>query len=285
MPDLQLSAPAKLNLFLLITGRRPDGYHQLQTLFQLLDHGDRLDISLRKDGKIQLQGGPPGLPQEQNLVFRAARMLQTRFGAQAGADIELHKRLPAGGGLGGGSSDAATVLLGLNHLWNLHASREQLAEIGLHLGADVPLFVYGRTALATGIGEKLQPLEIAQKHYLVVHPGISVSTAEIFAHPELTRDSAAIKIAPPAEECARNDCQAVVRALYPEVAKAIEWLSSLGNARLTGTGACVFVELKQIADGEAYLASLPEGWTGFVAKGVNQSPLLSQIGPQQVEQH
>lgn len=285
MPDLQLSAPAKLNLFLLITGRRPDGYHQLQTLFQLLDHGDRLDISLRKDGKIQLQGGPPGLPQEQNLVFRAARMLQTRFGAQAGADIELHKRLPAGGGLGGGSSDAATVLLGLNHLWNLHASREQLAEIGLHLGADVPLFVYGRTALATGIGEKLQPLEIAQKHYLVVHPGISVSTAEIFAHPELTRDSAAIKIAPPAEECARNDCQAVVQALYPEVAKAIEWLSSLGNARLTGTGACVFVELKQIADGEAYLASLPEGWTGFVAKGVNQSPLLSQIGPQQVEQH
>lgn len=280
MPELRLLSPAKLNLFLLITGRRADGYHELQTLFQLLDWGDSLSFQSSNTGQIQLLGGPAGVPDGENLIVRAAEALREKYGVNGGCTIGLEKRIPMGGGLGGGSSNAATTLLALNQLWNLDRSIDELAEIGLSLGADVPLFVRGCSALATGVGEQLQPAEIPERHYLIIHPGVAVNTGKIFAHPELTRDSAAIKIAPPAGECARNDCESVVTALYPEVATAIEWMRPLGNARLTGTGACVFVELENSAQGEALLTSLPKRWTGYVVKGVNHSPTHEQLRQQ-----
>lgn len=272
--NFSLPAPAKLNLFLHITGRRADGYHTLQTVFALLDYGDTLHFS--SSAQLTLDA-PAELGGDNNLILRAARALQQHSNCNLGAAITLDKRLPAGGGVGGGSSDAATALLGLNHLWQLGLSIDQLAQIGLSLGADVPVFVRGRSAWADGIGEQLQPLELAEQFFLVVHPGISIPTAAIFADPQLTRHTPESRVAaflgPAAETLFRNDCEPVATRLFPEVRATIEWLEKqTGNARLTGTGACVFARVADRQQGEALLHDLPSPWQGFVARSVNESP-------------
>ncbi|NHN39267.1 4-(cytidine 5'-diphospho)-2-C-methyl-D-erythritol kinase [Pseudomaricurvus alcaniphilus] len=272
MTALTLPAPAKLNLFLHITGRRSDGYHNLQTVFQLLDYGDELHFETRADNQIQLRPEIPGLASEDNLVVRAARLLQQHGDSRRGANIELRKRLPMGGGIGGGSSDAATTLLALNQLWQLQLELDELAELGRQLGADVPVFVRGKTAWAEGIGEQLQALELEQKWYLVVAPDCHVSTARIFSHKDLTRDSSAITVAAFLEQGGRNDCEPLVRKLYPEVDFALRWLSQYGDARMTGTGACVYAAFANRADAIRVLEQLQPPLRGFVAGAVNQSP-------------
>ena len=271
-------APAKLNLMLRVVGRRPDGYHELQTVFQLLDWGDQLEFRLRDDGLIRRLGGAPEVPEAQDLVVRAARLLQQETGCRLGADIQLHKRIPLGGGLGGGSSDCATSLLVLNHLWNLGLSQERLAELGLGLGADVPLFVGGRSAWGEGVGERLTPIELAPAWYLVLIPDCQVATAAVFGAKELTRDSPRIKIADFLAGDQVNDCQPLVRNLYPAVATAMDWLELWATARLTGTGACVFAEFPEPDLAHRALAELPRAWRGFVARGLNRSPLLDRLG-------
>ncbi|RLA40366.1 MAG: 4-(cytidine 5'-diphospho)-2-C-methyl-D-erythritol kinase [Gammaproteobacteria bacterium] len=273
---LSLPAPAKINLFLHITGRRADGYHQLQTLFQLLDYGDQIDFQRRDDNKITLSPAHPTIVEEDNLVFRAAKALQqfalTQTKQHYGADIHLHKRLPLGGGLGGGSSDAATTLIGLNQLWGLGISREQLATIGLKLGADVPIFIHGRTAWAEGIGEILTPIDMAECWYLVLAPNAEVSTPRIFSHQQLTRDARAITIRAFLEQGGRNDCQPIAEKLYPEVKTARQWLEQYANVRMTGTGACIFASFGNEAQARKVLADVPQRWQAFVARGVNHSP-------------
>ncbi len=269
---LHLPAPAKLNLFLHVTGRRADGYHELQTLFQLLDYGDELGFAAREDGRLRLLDPLPGVPDEDNLVMRAARALQRAAGCPLGADIALVKRLPAGGGLGGGSSDAATTLLGLNHLWQLGLGLAELAAIGLPLGADIPVFVHGRSAWAEGVGERLIPVELAPAWYLVLCPDCHVSTAEIFAHRELTRNAPAITIRAFLGQGGQNHCQPVVEKLYPGVKTARLWLEQFAPAIMTGTGACVFARFDSEAGARAALAEKPGLWRGFVALGVNKSP-------------
>jgi len=274
---LRLLSPGKLNLFLHITGRRPDGYHELQTLFQLLDYGDAVTLTDRSDSRIELDCPAVAVAPEQNLAWKAARLLQQRTGCARGAAITIAKRLPAGGGLGGGSSNAATVLLALNHLWELGLSLEHLAELGLELGADVPVFVMGRTAWAEGIGERLQPVELPEQHYLVISPGCEVSTREVFSHRQLTRNTSAIKIAAFFEGGGRNDCEAVVRLLYPDVDAALDWLGQYGQARLTGTGACIFAAFNTAAEARGVLERLPNQWRGFVARGINHSPVHAEL--------
>lgn len=277
MTSLTLPAPAKLNLFLHITGRREDGYHNLQTLFQLLDHGDKLQFTLRNDGEIRLTPAIAGVPHEDNLIVKAARALQQASGTNQGATIQLDKRLPMGGGIGGGSSNAATTLLGLNYLWGSPLSPQQLADIGVSLGADVPVFVHGKTAWAEGVGEQLQAIDMPEKWYLVATPNCHVSTAEIFSHKDLTRDTSAIKVAAFLEQGGRNDCQPLVRKLYPEVGETLDWLSQFGHAQMTGTGASVFIAFDTEIAATAVLEQLPEDIQGFVAKGVDTSPALSKI--------
>ncbi len=274
--SLTLPAPAKLNLFLHITGRRSDGYHELQTLFQLLDWGDRLEFAEAPAGELTLSCEGTGLdiPADENIVMRAARLLQP---PDRGARIRLHKHIPAGGGLGGGSSDAATTLLGLNMLWQLGLSLEQLQLMGAGLGADVPVFIAGRTAWAEGIGEILTPVSLPQKWYLVIAPDCHVSTAEIFSHQQLTRNTSPIKIAAFFEGHSRNDCQELVRKLHPEVDNALNWLGNFGEARMTGTGACVFARFDNEADARSAEGQLPQHWRGFVARGINESPVLAAL--------
>lgn len=276
--SLHLLAPAKLNLFLHITGRRADGYHQLQTYFQLLDHGDWLNFQLREDNSITLQPEIPGVAFEQNLIVRAARLLQPHAQIPPGIDIQLDKRLPMGGGIGGGSSDAATTLVALNFLWQCRLSRAQLQALGLQLGADVPVFVGAQSAWAEGVGEQLQPLELAQVWYLVLHPQCTVSTAEIFSNKDLTRDTPNITVAAFLEQGGRNDCQNLVRKLYPPVDQALNWLSQFAsNARMTGTGASVFAAFDTEAEAQNVLALAPKNLPGFVARGIPQSPLYTLI--------
>lgn len=277
MSPLTLPAVAKLNLFLHITGRRPDGYHNLQTLFQLLDIGDELTFRLRHDSEIRLDCNNSALVNEQNLVLRAARLLQQYRHGRQGCDIYLQKRLPMGGGLGGGSSDAATTLLGLNRLWQLGLSVDTLAELGLQLGADVPLFVRGFTAFAEGIGEKLQPLQLAEKVYLVVTPNCHVSTAEVFQHPDLTRNSAPMRYADILTTPWRNDCQPLVERLYPNVAITLQWLVEYAPCQMTGTGASVFAAFPDQTSAQHALAQLPPAVSGFIARGVNQSPVWAAL--------
>ncbi len=274
--SLCLPAPAKLNLFLHITGRRADGYHELQTLFQLLDYGDELVFTPRDTPELELAPELPGVPPESNLIIRAARLLQTHTGCTKGAHIHLTKRLPMGGGIGGGSSDAATTLLALNHLWQLHLSLDELADLGLRLGADVPVFVRGETAWAEGIGERLHPVALTSYWYLVIAPECQVSTKEIFSNQRLTRNTPKMTIAPALEgqgQTLRNDCQPIVAELYPEVDRALGWLSQYGTARLTGTGACVFASFDNETECRNVFSLLPATFKGFVARGINRSPV------------
>ena len=271
-------APAKLNLFLHILGRRPDGYHELQTCFQFVDLCDEIRIETRADGLIRRAVEIPGLPAEADLCIRAAKALQSASGASLGADISLTKKIPVGGGLGGGSSDAATCLIALNHLWGLHWPREKLAGIGLKLGADVPVFVHGRVAWAEGVGERLTPLypplAPTEANYLILKPNVFVSTAAVFQDPELTRNSAPITIHGFLASGGRNDCLGVVRRRYPEVAHALDWLSLFGSARLTGTGACVFLACETMDLGQELMRKMPPEFVGFLARGLNDSPVL-----------
>lgn len=274
---LSLFSPAKLNLFLHITGKREDGYHNLQTLFQLLDFGDRIEFSTNTTGKVELSPSIPGLPTDQNLIYQAAQILQQHSGCSLGANIRLEKLLPMGGGLGGGSSNAATTLLGLNKLWQLNLTEKTLMKIGIQLGADVPVFILGQTAWAEGVGERLTPVEMPNLWYLVLVPNAHVSTAKVFAHQGLTRNSHPIKIRAFLEQGGKNDCQSVVEALYPEVKKARQWLAQFAEARLTGTGACLFAKFDSETDAQSVYEQIPAPWTGFVAKGVNHSLLLTEL--------
>ncbi|MCG6656518.1 4-(cytidine 5'-diphospho)-2-C-methyl-D-erythritol kinase [Halomonas campisalis] len=279
--SLALPAPAKLNRMLHIVGRRPDGYHELQTLFQFLDHGDSLHLSPRPDGEIRLTPALAGLDAEDNLVVRAARLLQAETGCRRGADIHLTKRLPMGGGLGGGSSNAATALLGLDRLWRLDLGLDALAELGLRLGADVPVFVHGHAAWAEGIGEHLVPVELDTPWFLVVHPGIPVATPAVFGAAQLTRDTPPITMARALQGGApswRNDCEATVRSLYPQVAEALDWLGARAPTMLTGTGACIFAWTDTQAEAQRIAADLPGHFTAFTARGANLSPLHAALG-------
>jgi len=270
---LSLPAPAKLNLFLHITGRRPDGYHLLQTLFQFIDHGDTLHFTLAPDNHLHLEPELPGVPLESNLIHRAARKLQEATGCTRGARIRLEKRLPMGGGIGGGSSDAATTLIGLNLLWETGLSLKQLAEIGLSLGADVPVFVLGRAAWAEGVGEILTPVELDEPWYLVVVPPCQISTAEIFSDQRLTRDTPPITLAAFREHGGRNDCLPVVEERYPEIRNALILLNKYCEAKMTGTGSCLFGAFPNKREADKVRARLPATLQAFVARGCNRSPL------------
>ncbi len=274
-------APAKLNLFLHIVGRRADGYHELQTCFQFVDLCDEIVIDVRPDGRIQRHGDVAGVAAEADLGVRAARALQAASGCSQGADIRVAKRIPMGGGLGGGSSDAATCLVALNRLWDLGRSTDDLASIGLRLGADVPVFVRGRAAWAEGVGERLTPLHPPlappEPIYLILQPNVTVPTALVFQDPELTRNSPPITIHDFLESGGRNDCVSVVRRRFPEVARALDWLSAFGEARLTGTGACVFLECDTLERGRDIAGRVPPGMKVFLVRGLNDSPLLGRL--------
>ena len=270
-------APAKLNLFLHVTGRRADGYHTLQTLFQLIDLADEVALSVRSDGQIERPEGPPGVAPEADLAVRAARALKAATGSPLGASIRVKKRIPLGGGLGGGSSDAATTLLALNALWGCGLSLEELVALGLPLGADVPVFVQGSSAWAEGVGEQLTPVSLPERWYTIVHPGVQVSTARVFQSPELTRNSPLITIRAFFESGGRNDCEPVVRKHFPEVAEALEWLGRYAPARLTGTGACVFAVCASASEAERLAARVPERWRSYVARGLNTSPVHERL--------
>jgi 4-diphosphocytidyl-2-C-methyl-D-erythritol kinase len=266
-------APAKLNLFLHVTGRRPDGYHELQTVFQLIDLCDTIGISVREDGRIERPDGPPGVDPEADLTVRAARALQQATGCSLGATLRVRKRIPMGGGLGGGSSDAASVLLGLNEVWGCGLPVDALARLGLPLGADVPVFVRGSSAWGQGVGEDLQPLELPEAWYVVIHPGVAVGTRDVFQSPELTRNSPIITIRAFFQSGGRNDCEPVVRARFPEVAEALDWLGKFAPARLTGTGSCIFAPCATAIGAERLAARVPDRWTSYVARGLNVSPV------------
>ncbi|WP_196250104.1 4-(cytidine 5'-diphospho)-2-C-methyl-D-erythritol kinase [Enterobacter cancerogenus] len=272
-------APAKLNLFLYITGRRADGYHNLQTLFQFLDHGDTLEITPDSSGNITLLTPLAGVSDDDNLIVRAARMLQQAavvrgtLPENAGAQIALEKRLPMGGGLGGGSSDAATVLVALNHLWQTGLSVDELATLGVKLGADVPVFVRGHAAFAEGVGEQIQPAEPEEKWYLVAHPGISIGTPDIFRDPDLTRNSPIRTLDELLQRPFHNDCEAVARKRFREVDALLSWLLEYAPSRLTGTGSCVFAEFSTESAARQVLELAPKWINGFVARGLNISPL------------
>lgn len=270
---LTCPAPAKLNLFLHVVGRRDDGYHRLETLFRFIDFCDTLHFTRRDDGIIRRVNAIEGVPEEEDLTVRAARLLQRESGTALGVDIAVEKAIPMGGGLGGGSSDAATTLLALNRLWNLGFSRKQLMQLGLSLGADVPVFIFGENAWGAGVGEELQACPLPEAWYVVLIPPVHVPTAEVFARPELTRDTISLKIRALSWQESRNDLQPVVCHLYPAVAEHLSWLETFGLARMTGSGACVFAEFSTQEAAEAVLKKLPQGMRGVVARGLPQHPL------------
>ncbi len=280
----QWPAPAKLNLFLHITGRLANGYHSLQTNFQFLDYGDSLSFDINNSDNVTVSPAVEGVALEDNLIYRAAMMLKPYCRHNVGADIHLTKILPMGAGLGGGSSDAATTLVALNHLWNINLSAEKLAELGLSLGADVPIFVKGFAAFAQGVGEDLTPITPPQPWYLVIWPGVSVCTKEIFNLPQLPRNTPEITLAQLATATLKNDCQEVTKNRHPEVASALDWLIQYAPAKMTGTGSCVFGEFSSRADATVALEKLPKNMHGFVAKGVNISPLASTLSDRQRHQ-
>lgn len=274
------AAPAKLNLFLHVTGRRSDGYHLLQSVFQLIDLQDTLHFDLRDDDAIVRTTDIAGVPPEQDLVVRAAQLLRIAASERgivtAGVDIAIDKRLPMGGGIGGGSSDAATTLLALNQLWETGFTRAELMRLGLSLGADVPFFLLGENAFVEGIGERLTPLATPSTWFVVVHPGVAVPTPIIFKDPELTRDSKVVTIADFSRRLpgfGKNDLQAVAARAFPPVADALKWLSEFGDARMTGSGACVFVALASDAEADAALRKMPDGWRGWKTRTLDAHPL------------
>ena len=266
-------APAKLNLFLHITGRRADGYHLLQTVFQFIDLCDTLSYAPRGDGVIRCVEGAPGIPDDENLVVRAARALQSASGVTLGADIRMVKRIPMGGGLGGGSSDAATTLVALNAIWNLGLPVAELAQIGLGLGADVPVFVRGNAAWGEGVGEQLSAVDLPEPWYLGLTPPVAVSTRDVFRAPALKRDSARITLEDFRSGAGRNDCEPITCALYPQVGEALAWLRRHAPARMSGTGASVFAAFGSRPEAQAVASLAPNQWRLFVAQGLNRSPL------------
>ena len=270
-------APGKLNLFLHIVGRRSDGYHLLQTAFQFIDLCDELSFWQRADGVIERVGEVPGVPAGADLALRAARVLAAQHRVRAGVGIELRKRLPVQGGVGGGSSDAATVLVALNRLWRLDLSVEALSALGLGLGADVPVFVRGRAAWAEGVGEQLTPADFPAPIYLLVQPNVTVTTAELFQATELTRDSPIITMTGFLTTGGRNDFEPMVRRRYPAVAEVLDWLGRVAPARLTGTGSCVYAAMPNERTARETLARLPVRWRGYVVRGLNRSPLLERV--------
>ena len=269
-------APAKINLFLHVTGRRADGYHELETVFQFIDLMDQLTIEVLPGTAIERPLGMEGVAAEDDLVVRAARLLQQHCGVEQGARISVEKRIPAGGGLGGGSSDAATVLVALNQLWSTGLEREALAALGLQLGADVPIFIHGHAAWAEGVGEQLVEVDPPEHFYLLVDPVVAIATADIFQAEELTRNTPKAKIRGFLPEGGRNDCEPVVVARYPAVRDALQWLSRFGEARMTGTGSCLFVALDDRVLAEQAQQQLPAQWRGFVVRGMNRSTLIEK---------
>ena len=278
MKHLSLQSPAKLNLMLHITGRRDDGHHLLQTVFQFIDLNDQIEFDLTPDGSIQRYDSNTPVSEAEDIVIQAAELLQERFRVDRGVQISIDKHIPIGGGLGGGSSNAATTLLALNQMWSLNLGLSELAEIGLDLGADVPVFVMGRAAWASGIGEQLSPIELSEPWYLVIHPGVQVSTAKIFAAEELTRDCDAITIRAFLSGSGINVCEKIACNLYPEIQLAIDWLNQYGNARMTGTGACVFAAFDSLEQVEGVVSRAPSQWDSFVVKAMNKNPVLTQCG-------
>ncbi|WP_181136702.1 4-(cytidine 5'-diphospho)-2-C-methyl-D-erythritol kinase [Vibrio hyugaensis] len=278
-------SPAKLNLFLYINGRTENGYHELQTLFQFVDHGDELNIQANGSGEITISPEIEGVPLKDNLIWKAATALQRYANCSYGAHIDLHKILPMGGGIGGGSSNAATALVALNYLWQTNLNDGELAEIGLALGADVPVFVRGFAAFAEGVGEKLSPAHPDEKWYLVVRPNVSIATVDIFTHPDLTRNTPKRDLETLLNTPSVNDCEKIVRMLYPEVDKQLSWLLQYAPSRLTGTGSCVFAEFSSKAEAKAILAQLSDNVSAFVAQGRNISPLKETLAEYQSAQH
>ena len=270
-------APAKINLFLHVVGRRADGYHLLQTVFRFLDFGDTLTCEPRTDGRIVLATPLPGVPPERDLTVRAAAALRAATGATAGVTLHVEKRLPLGGGLGGGSSDAATTLMALNNLWATGLDSSQLQRIGLALGADVPIFIHGRAAFAEGVGECFTDVMLPAAWYLVLVPAVAVPTTEIFCSPQLRRDTPAVAATDWQPGFGRNDLEAVACALYPEIAWHLQWLRQYGDARMSGSGACCFVDFADEAAARAAHAALPAGMRGFVASGVDRHPLRASL--------
>ena len=270
-------APAKLNLFLHVTGRRADGYHLLQTAFRLLDWGDRLSLSIREDGVIRRVTDVPGIDAQQDLTVRAAQLLQQQYACRLGVDIRLEKHLPAGGGLGGGSSDAATTLIGLNRLWRLGASRRELAVLGLRLGADVPVFIFGQDAFAEGVGEQLQPIFLPQCWYVVVFPAVHVPTAEIFTADDLTRNHKPIRITDFAMDVTGNDLQPVACRRYPAVQEALDWLGQYAPARMTGSGSCIFAGFASEQQAARVVQAVPEPWQAWKARSLEHHPLYDWL--------
>ena len=271
-------APAKLNLFLHVVGRRPDGYHLLQTVFQFVDISDLLDFTIRPGGGLSLNTNYSGIDSGDDLVLRSARLLQLETGCKSGADISVTKNIPMGGGLGGGSSDAATTLVALNKLWSLGLTTGQLAQLGMCLGADVPVFIYGYAAWAEGTGEILTKIKPEESWYLIIYPGCHVSTAEVFRDRDLTRNTPAITIRDFLESGGHNDCEAVVRHRFPVVARALDWLNQHADASMTGSGSCVFARFDSSDQAAAVCDLLPPDWQGFVTRGLNRSPLLERLG-------
>ncbi|MEH6481759.1 MULTISPECIES: 4-(cytidine 5'-diphospho)-2-C-methyl-D-erythritol kinase [Pseudoalteromonas] len=274
--SFSLIAPAKLNLFLHINARREDGYHELETLFTFLNFGDELHFELTTDGSISVGGDTKDIPLNDNLIYKAALLLQTHCKTSLGVKINLIKRLPMGGGVGGGSSDAASTLLALNKLWKLALNLETLAQLGLKLGADVPVFIQGQSAIAHGIGEKLHHVTLEQKWYCVVHPNQHVSTAKIFTHPDLKRDTPKI-IGDWKHHTSTNDCEPLVKKLCPEVEKTLQWLLKYAPSKMTGTGSCCFVEFASQVQAQDVLENLPHTWQGFVASSANVSPAHTEL--------
>lgn len=276
-PQTRWLSPGKLNLFLHITGQRSDGYHELQTVFQFIDIADEICLSVNDSGQITGGHEHPDIHAGQDLTLRAARLLQSVTGCPKGVRIQLDKKLPIGGGVGGGSSNAATVLVALNQLWETGLSREELVKLGLQLGADVPVFIRGQTCWAEGIGEDIKPVELPESDYLVIYPGVPVSTGEVFSAADLTRDAAPITITDFLAGAGHNDCEAVVRRLVPEVNRALEWLGRYASARMTGTGACVFAAFESQEAAMDVAQRCNECWQIHVCKGYNLSPLHRQL--------
>ena len=273
---LTLQSPAKLNLMLHITGRRDDGYHLLQTVFQFIGLYDRLTFEVTRDGLITRSCSNTAVAEAEDIIILAARLLQSRYRVKQGARISIDKHIPVGGGLGGGSSNAATTLLALNRLWNLKLEAHELAALGLQLGADVPVFVAGKSAWASGVGEQLTPLQLPELWYVVIYPKVFVSTSEIFASEQLTRNCDAITIAAFLAGAGCNVCEPVACQLYPEIQNAIDWLGQFSKARLTGTGACVFAGFDSLKQAESVKSQAPETWDTFVVKAMNQNPVIEQ---------